>query len=291
VLIGDPLVIKKGRGIVPTPKALELGPVLAKALRELQEAVQGGAFDPATTTRGFTLALADAGQVVLLPRIASLLTAEMPNAQFRAIGIDSLVSLGGLGSTEVDAVVGPAEKVPDIHLEPLYREPTVLICRKDHPAAARAQLTLRHVAIDMVAGRSTRDLTGAAYARAGVTRNVAMVVPSFSAAAAIVAATDLVATVPSSLYEVLGPRLGLRTLAAPIPPLFVTMKLSWHERTHADPAATGFRDLVRRAVTTIPALSPNAAHPDPAPNSGAPVSLDGPRARKKRRGRRSSSYG
>src|SRR5262249_7742595 len=86
-------------------------------------------------------------------------------------------------------------------------------------------------------------------------RDVAMVVPTFSAAAAIVAATDLVATVPKSLFEVLGPRLQLRELAAPIPPLLVTMQLSWHERTHADPAAGGFRDLVRRAVAGAPSLA------------------------------------
>jgi DNA-binding transcriptional LysR family regulator len=92
-------------------------------------------------------------------------------------------------------------------------------------------------------------MTGAAYARAGAARDIAMVVPSFSAAASIVSVTDLVATMPRSLFEVLGPRLRLRTLAAPIPPLSIAMKLCWHQRTHADPAALGFRDLVRRAVT------------------------------------------
>jgi DNA-binding transcriptional LysR family regulator len=106
----------------------------------------------------------------------------------------------------------------------------------------------------MVPARTFRDLTAGAYARAGVPREVALVVPSFTAAAAVVAQTDLVATLPHSLFEVLAPRLGIRTLRAPIPPLFVTMKLGWHERTHADAAAVGFRDLLRRAVLALPAV-------------------------------------
>ena len=248
-IAGDPLVVKKGRGIVPTPKALELAPVLTKALRELHEAVYKHAFNPATTTRSFTLALADAGQVVHLPRIAALFAREMPHAQLRAVGIDSLVSLGGLAGTDVDAVIGPGEAAVDIHVEPLFREPTVLIGRRRHRAARKIPHgPLRHVAVDMAPGRTPRDVTAAAYARAGVPRNVAMVVPTFSAAAAVVAATDLVATVPRSLFDVLGPRLQLQVLPDPIPPLSVTMKLSWHERTHLDPAASGFRDVVRRAI-------------------------------------------
>jgi len=247
----DPLVVKKGRGIVPTPKAIELAPVLARTLRELNEAVRAGTFDPATTTRTFTLALADAGQVVLLPRIASLFAAEMPNARLRSVSIDSLVSLGGLAGTEVDAVIGPGERAADIHLEALFREPTVLVCRRGHPALARksrGQSPLRHVAIDMVPARGGRDVMAAAYAKAGIARDIAMIVPSFSAAAAVVAATELVTTVPRSLFEVLGPRLQLHVLEAPIPPHSVTMKLSWHERTHADPACVVFREAVRRAI-------------------------------------------
>jgi DNA-binding transcriptional LysR family regulator len=74
-------------------------------------------------------------------------------------------------------------------------------------------------------------------------------VPTFTAAAAVVAATDLVATLPASLTDVLGPRLGLRAEAAQAPLYTVTMNLCWHERTHPDPGMVGFRALVRRALT------------------------------------------
>lgn len=259
IILGDPLLTRKGRGIVPTPRALELGPILAKGLRDLHDAVRAGGFSPAATTRRFTIALSDAGQTVLSPRIVSLLFKEMPHAKVRTVGIDSLAFLGGLAGPEVDVVIGPEEADGDIHAERLFEQNAVLICRAGHPALSRGSHSrmmggIRHVAIDMMPGQTLRDLAGAAYARAGVDRDVAVTVPTFSAAAAVVAATDLVATVPASLFEVLGPILRLRALPAPIPPLPIATNLCWHERTHADPAAAAFRDVVRRAsVMALPA--------------------------------------
>jgi len=253
LLLGDPLLTRKGRGIVPTPRALVLAPILAKGLQDLQDAVRASGFTAATTTRRFTLALSDVGQVVLLPPIVSLFTQEMPQARLRVVGIDSFVLLGGLAGPEIDAVIGPATAGADTHVERLFEHNAVLICREGHPALttaadARTFGTLRHIAIDMVPGQALRDLAGDAYAKAGVTRNVAMTVPTFSAAAAVVAATDLVATVPASLLDAVGPHLRLRALPSPVTPLPIVTNLCWHERTHADSAVAGFRSVVRRAV-------------------------------------------
>ncbi|MES1206886.1 MAG: hypothetical protein ABUS79_13195 [Pseudomonadota bacterium] len=60
----------------------------------------------------------------------------------------------------------------------------------------------------------------------------------------MVAATDLVASLPASLLDVLGPRLALRRVSAPLPALATTINLLWHERTHRDPAPRAFRDLL-----------------------------------------------
>ncbi|MDF2695115.1 MAG: LysR family transcriptional regulator, partial [Labilithrix sp.] len=101
---------------------------------------------------------------------------------------------------------------------------------------------------EMLPGKNLRDAVASSYARDGIPREVVMTVPSFAAAASIVAASDLVATVPASLHAVLGPRLGLDVLRGPVPTHTVAMALCWHERTHLDPAAKAFRGLVRRAV-------------------------------------------
>jgi DNA-binding transcriptional LysR family regulator len=248
VLLRDPLVTKKGRGIVPTPRALELAPKLAKTLRELHEVVHAGAFNAAATTRRFTIALSDVAQIALLPHIGKLFTKEMPRARLRAVGIDSLNVLGGLAGPEIDLVIGPDEGGVDIHSEALFEQPAVLICRASHPAL-KGRTTLRHVAVDMAPNQGLQNLAETAYAHAGIARDIAMIVPTFSAAAAVVAVTDLVATVPESLYVSLRRVLRLVTLPLPIPPLMLSTNMCWHTRTHADATAAGFRDIVRRAVS------------------------------------------
>ncbi len=248
VALGDPLVTRKGRGIVATPRAVELAPALARALVELERVVAHGPFDAPSCTRAFTLAMADAGQIAWLPSIASAMAREMPNARLRVLDIASLLSLGDLGSTEVDLHVGVRATGPGIHAEALLEERTVLVARKGHPACARRLSrqrlgSLRHVAVEMAPGRGFRDSVATAYARAKTDRSVSMTVPTFAAAAAVASATDLVATLPASLLQLHGTPLGLRKVPGPVPVHSVTLSLCWHERTHADPAMSALRGL------------------------------------------------
>ncbi|WP_223645299.1 LysR family transcriptional regulator [Corallococcus sp. EGB] len=255
-VLGDPLVTRKGRGIVPTPRALALAPAIARGLRELESGLHEAPFEPAQCKRTFTLAIADAGQVTWGPRIAARMILELPSARLSVVGIASLVALGDLASSQVDLHLGLAGRGAGLHIEPLLDERTVLVAREGHPAlgrrlSPRALGALRHVAVEMVPGKGFRDLIAVAYARAGIRREVAMTAPSFLTAASMVAATDLVATLPESLVAAQGTRLGVRSVNAPVPAHTVKLALCWHDRTHADPAARYFRELVRRAVLDV----------------------------------------
>jgi len=249
----DPLVIKSGRGIVPTPRAAALAPELARALEDLDRAVHGDAFDPTTTTRQFTLAIADAGQVVQVPRIAFDLARAMPRARLRVVGIDTLLSTGGLAGTEVDlALAALPGDPPGVHMVAVYKEKTVLVARRKHPLAGntvskRELGALRHVDVEIAPGRGYRELAST-YARLGIEREVALTVPTFTAAAAIVASTDFVATLPESFVARLGETFGVRKLAQSAPHLVVPIKLAWHERTEHDPLMRVFREVVRSSV-------------------------------------------
>jgi DNA-binding transcriptional LysR family regulator len=246
-LLGDPLVTRKGRGIVPTPRAAELAPAIARALHDLDAAVSGTRFEPAACTRRFTLAIADAGQVTYAPAIARRMARELPKAPLRIVGIESLVALGDLASGEIDVHVGVRGTGPGLHHEPLFAEPTVLIARRRHPAlrGRHAAATLRHVQVELVPGRGLRDPFAEAYRRAGVHREVVMTVPTFSAAMAVVAGTDLVATVPASLAALSANRVSVVSGA---PRSAVALALSWHERTDRDPASIAFRAVVKTAM-------------------------------------------
>jgi DNA-binding transcriptional LysR family regulator len=249
-LVGDPLITRKGRGIVPTPRAAELAPAIARALHDLDSAVFGARFDPATCARTLTLAVADAGQLAYVPHIVRRMRAELPRARLRVVGIDALVSLGDLSSPEIDVHVGVRGNGPGLHHEPLLEERTVLVARRSHPvcrkrATARTLESLGHVHVEMVPSRGLRDAIADAYRRANIRRDVVMTVPTFTAATAVVAATDLVATVPASFASTHGARLGVDIVAGAVPYHATTLVLSWHERTHDDPASTAFRMVVK----------------------------------------------
>ena len=249
ILLDDPLVVRNGRGIVPTPRGLELAPTLRRLLDELKCAVRTEAFDPAATTRQFTVAVSDAGQMSWLPAFGRLLAAEMPRASLRVVGIDTYLSWGGPSSTEVDVAIATLDgSTAGVCVKPLRGETSVLIARRGRALAGRnmtrKQLAmLQHVEVQVAPGRGYKGLAEL-YAEAGVERRVAMTVPSFVAAAAIASATEFVATIPESLVEILGERFGFAVLRAPVPVLTTSLNLVWHERTDGDAGARAFRSLI-----------------------------------------------
>lgn len=252
--LGDPLITRKGRGIIPTPRAMELQPALARAIGDIERAVTAP-FEAGRCTRTFTLAMADALQVTWLPQLAAALARKMPLARLRVVGIDALLSLGNLSSGEIDLHVGVRATGPGIRAEPLYDERTVLVARRAHPQCSarlsRERLgTLRHVAVELAPGRGFRDPVAAAYARAGVEREVSVTVATFAAAAAVAARSDLVATLPASLLTAQGKALGLIAVRGAVPKHSVALALCWHERTQVDPATSTFRDLVRAVIAS-----------------------------------------
>jgi DNA-binding transcriptional LysR family regulator len=249
--LGDPIVTRSGRGIVPTPRALQLAPAIARALRQIDEAIHGDAFDPKTTQVQLTLAIADAGQLARLPRLTALVAAAMPRARLRVVSVDTMIALGGLAGTEVDVAVGVADPAPGIHRVPIYEEHSAVVVRRGHRlgerAGKRALAEARYVDVHVAFGKPSRAVERG-FARLGVAREIAAVVPTFTAAAAVAAATDLVATLPASVVGVLGPSFGLRVVASPLRIEPLPMVMSWHQRTDADPAMRLFRDLVVRAA-------------------------------------------
>lgn len=265
-VLGDPLVVRSGRGVVPTPRTKALAPGLAHALRALEAALQGDAFDPSTTDRELTLAIADAGQVVKLPAIVAAMSSRMPRARLRIASVDRLLSSGGLAQSEVDVLIGVGEHGPGIRVLPLYDETIVLVARADHPGIRRrlsvaSLAALRHVEVQVAPGKGSRAVAEA-YGTLGIERDIALVVPTFAAAAAVAAGSDLVASLPATVLEALGPGLGLRRLPTPLPPIRTTIRLLWHDRTDADPVCAAFRAILVDAVTHSP-LRPRRAHAAP----------------------------
>ena len=254
-LFGDPLFVRKGRGLTPTPRALELEPLLARTFGELERALATPPFDPVTSTRTFSLALSDTDQLASLSLVAREFSKRLPRARLEIVSIDTLIARGGLAGSTTDAALGPPEPGDDMHAAPLYRDEAVFIVRKGHPRVQRRLSPARfnaegHVDVHLVLGQAGAVNRAAEefLARHGLARRVAVTVPSFAAAAMVVAATDLLAGMPRRVATLLARSLPLAIVKPPTPALRFPMMLVWHARTHTDPAASYFREVIRTAL-------------------------------------------
>jgi DNA-binding transcriptional LysR family regulator len=265
--LADPLVVRSGRGLAPTPRAAELRPFIAQAIAQLQLAVDHGkAFDPRVSERSFTLALSDNHQTSEAASIAATFARELPRASLRLVSNDYLVATDGLATGDVDASFAPSMlQAPGLRARPVFEEQARMVVRRDHPRV-RGKLTpklfneLMHIDVEVVLGRPGvgARLAEQHWRRAGLERKVAIRVPYFTTAAMIASRTDCVAGLPSRLAAVLCRSLPLKVAPTTFPLPKMGLSLVWHERTDADPGAKYFRDLVAKAVGA-PALTVEGA--------------------------------
>jgi DNA-binding transcriptional LysR family regulator len=293
-VLADPLVVRSGRGLAPTPRAEELRPFVAQAIAQLQAAVdRGAAFDPRGSERSFTLSLSDNYQTSEAARIADAFGRKMPRASLRLVSNDYLVATNGLATGDVDAAFAPsALQAPGVRARPIFEEQACMVVRRDHPRV-RGKLTpklfneLPHIDIEVVLGRVGVGgrMAEQHWRREGLERKVAITVPYFTTAAMIAAQTDCIAGLPGRVAEVMCRCLPLKVVATTFPLPKMGMSLVWHERTDADPGGRYFRDLVVEATGGAPdALSApgRAAGPQrrapPAPPASPGVVRSPPRS-------------
>lgn len=256
--LGDALFVRKGRGLTPTPRALELAPTLAAMFLDLERALARAPFDPQTSTRVYALALSDTDQLSSLSAIARAFARALPGGRLDILSIDALISSGGLEGSTIDAAIVPPG-ADGAHFRPLYEDEAVFVVKRGHPRV-RARLTRAlfnqeaHVDVHLVLGKAGAGHRAAehAFARHGLSRRIAVTVPTFAAAAMVVASTDLLAGMPRRVAAMLARSLPLVLLRPPMPALRFPMMLAWHERTQHDAAASYFRDLIAGALATSP---------------------------------------
>ncbi|WP_437710246.1 LysR family transcriptional regulator [Sorangium sp. So ce448] len=251
-LLGDPLLVRDGRGMAPTPTADELLPELAAAMGQLRSMIEHRrVFDPRSSTRELTLACADNSQIADVPPVAAALAREMPLARLRVVSVDYLVASGGMSAGGLDAAIGVHKRDPGLRVAPLYRDPTVGVVRHDHPIVGQ-RLTrgsfprLGFIDVHIPLGRPGRGhaMVEQALRAQGLVRRIALVVPGFAAATMAAAASDLVAFMPRRVAVALGSHLPVRIVELPVKDLGHEISLAWHERTHKDPAAACLRKVI-----------------------------------------------
>ncbi|MFD5396523.1 LysR family transcriptional regulator [Streptomyces sp. NPDC127097] len=250
--IGDPVLVRAGRHMVPTPRALEI----RAEVHRLVEAAHGvlapsAPADPARLARVFTLYANDLFVTSLGPRLVARVAEEAPQVVLRFLG-ESHIDVPLLRDGAADLELGVIDShEPEIRREELFVDRNVAVVRAGHPLTT-GKLTARRFADAAHLNFSRRGrLTGpvdAALAARGLRRKVIATVPTFAASLMMVRDSDAVGLTSERAGVATVRGLGLRTLPIPfeLPPL--TMEMAWHPRQEADAGHRWLRGLVRETV-------------------------------------------
>ncbi|MER6380617.1 LysR family transcriptional regulator [Streptomyces sp. NPDC001250] len=256
--VGDPLLVRAGQGMVPTPRAQELREEVGALLRGCDDVLRPGAgFEAVHLHRTFTVQATD----LLLAGIAGPLTdrirAEAPQADVVFLP-EALEGGPALRQGAVDVELGVLGNLdPEIRTRHLTRKTLVGVARSGHPLFDRRIDARRFAAAGHIGISRHGKRLGSidhALAERGLRRRIAVVVPSHTSAMILARDTDLVALTLADWLPDTTAALGLRTFPIPLDLAPLDFGMAWHPRNSADPGHRWFRD--RLAATVLAPSAP-----------------------------------
>jgi DNA-binding transcriptional LysR family regulator len=251
-LFADDLFVRTPDRMEPTARAREIAPLVSAAIEHIEAALNlGVGFDPATSAGIFTAGMAEYAEVALVGRLAESFARQAPRATLRLTPLTGREAAEQLDRGVIDVAVAHLRAVP-AHLDSvaLLRDPFVLIARRGHPLAAQPLSLEAYAALDHVLVSPRGDTSGAvdrALADYGLKRRIALLVATYLAVPAVLAASDLVATVPQRTARQIATiaEIEIRPLALD---LSVPVSMAWHRRAASEPAQVWFRSLLIAAA-------------------------------------------
>lgn len=266
--MGDPLLVRAGRGLVATPRAIELRDHVRRLVQDAEAVLRPDKLvDLRALRRTFTLRASDGFAESFGPGLLRMIENEAPGVRLRLVRkLDK--DSASLREGDIDLETGVVGKAagPELRALPLFRDHFVGVVRAGHVLAG-GEVALsafggqRHVAVSRLGAKA--GPVDEAMRAAGAARDIAATVDGYSAALALARATDLVATVPAR--HTAGLRAGLHDFALPFAVPQVMISLLWHPRMDGDPAHRWLRKCVQAACAPLPAAPRPAGAAIPPP--------------------------
>jgi DNA-binding transcriptional LysR family regulator len=254
--VGDVLFVRTPAGMLPTPRCSELVPAAETALAGIDTTVlRRSAFDPATARREFVVTLVDVGELHFLPGLSAYLARHAPGCSLRNKQVVNEDMESALESGDVDLALGyfPDLEKRRIRRQRLFLHSLVCLVRADHPVMRSSKvplatfLELSHAVVQAV-GRSN-ELFETEMKKRGLRRRIQLLSCHFVTLPAIIAQTDLIATVPRHLAHYYARTENLRVVEPPISIKPYAVCQFWHPRFDADPSLKWLRESVATLFT------------------------------------------
>jgi DNA-binding transcriptional LysR family regulator len=251
---GDPLLVRAGRGLVPTPRALELRERVSQLVEDAKVILRPAEkINLKQLVRTFTLATREGFVENFGPGLIARAAEEAPGVRLCFVQKTNKESTS-LRDGSVDLETGVVGKTtgPEVRVQALFRDRFIGVVRMGH-ALSHGKITPSRYARGRHICVSRRGLDEGPIDEAlkpfGLVREIVTIVGGFSAALALARASDLIATVPERHTGNL--RAGMFSFPLPIPAPEITISMLWHPRMDADPAHRWLRGLVRDTCAAI----------------------------------------
>lgn len=247
---GDPLFVRAGRRLVPTPRALSMATATQALVEQANALLAPPSDDEAwpSLAREFVVAAPDELVIAHGVRLLDEVRSRMPQASLSFLPLDG-ASFDRLRRGASDLEIQPmGELPPEAMVDVLQEQRAVVAMRRDHPLARRKLTLSRYAAASHIA-LSTRTVLEQtieeSLARAGVVRKVTLKVPSPYAALTAAARSDQLATVQSSIASAVAQGLRLVCVPTPMPVPALRVVQAWHPRMGNDVPHAWLRTCVR----------------------------------------------
>jgi len=245
---GDPLLVRAGRGLVPTPRAMALRAQVARLVEDAGTVLRPvEALDLARLERTFTLRNREGFVETFGAELIGRTSRQAPGVTLRFVPKPDKDSTPLRdGSIDLETGVIGTDTGPEVRAHALFHDHFVGVVGQGHPMSGCAVSPADyanggHILVSRRgSGRSAID---DALQTVGLKRRIVTVVSSFSEAAALARATDLIASLPERYTKTM--RDGLVPFALPLALPDLVVSLLWHPRMDADPAHRWLRGLVR----------------------------------------------
>lgn len=251
---GDPLLVRAGRGLVPTPRAIELRERVRQLVQDGEAVLRPAEkLNLKDLVRTFTLRTSEGFVENFGPELIARIGAEAPGVRLCFVqkpDKDSAPLRDGIVHLETGVV--EKSTAPELRMQALFRDRYVGAVRMEHPLSKGKITPSRYAAgRHILVSREGLDKgpIDEAMLSIGLERKVVTIVGGFSTALGLARASDLIATVPERHTGTV--RAGMYSFPLPFSTPEFTVSMLWHPRLDADPAHRWLRAHVKEVCAAL----------------------------------------
>jgi DNA-binding transcriptional LysR family regulator len=257
---GDALFVRDGKRMAPTALAMSMREPVRAAIAQLEAVfTEVAAFDPATSSRIFTILGSDYFSTMLMPGLAKVVHGEAPNVTLRMLDVHAGELAERLSEGAADLAIHRSLEMPGwVASRTLFQGSLVCIAAKGHPVLGKHRIKPGdrippevYAAIPQALlslDGSTVGTMGPVLKQGGLTRRIALTVPHFFAVAVAASTGGLLASLPVHFARYVAGFLPIDLYLPPVDSPKLDIKLYWHRRMERERANAWLRDHVTRLL-------------------------------------------